>query len=259
MSTWASRCAGLVVASFMSTVGIASAETQFTISTGLDYSSGDYGGEEDTEVIAVPLSARLSVGDWAFRVSSAYLKVDGPANIADNDGDGGSSGVIMRDGEERGFGDTTVSVERSFREIGGSDVYVELAARVRLPTGDDTKGLGVGATDYIAASEIGVSSRNGGAYVSFGYRFLGDNDVDERQDGAQAGVGGWLPAGDRTRVGAFASWRRASIDGNEDPASAGVYVSHRLTDRVRVSLTASGGLSDASADYSSGVRLSWRM
>ena len=252
--------AGAVIATIFGSTA-AWAEPRVFVSAGIDYSSGDYGGDEDTDVIAVPLSARLTMGNWAFRVSVPYLQVDGPADVADtlDGGDGGSTGTVVREGTERGFGDTTVSVEHTFRDIGGSHVYVELAARVRVPTGDEDKGLGVGETDYIAATEVGFSSSDGGAYISAGYRFLGNDDHPDRQDGAQAGVGAWLPAGDNTRIGAFATWREASIDGNDDPATAGAFVSHRLSERLRVSVSAAAGLSDASADYSTGVRLTWRM
>lgn len=246
-----------IAASILAITGVARAETRVSLSTGVDYSSGDYGGDEETNVTSVPLAARITNGDWAFRVSVPYLIIDGPADIAEGDGDG-VAGTILRDGTESGLGDTTIAAERTFRRLGGSNAYVELGARVRLPTGDDDNGLGVGETDYTVATELGTSSRKGGVYVSAGYRFLGDSEGRDRQDGAQAGVGGWLPVGERTRVGAFANWREATFDGNEDPASAGAYVSYRVSDELRVAFNAGAGLSDGSADYTTGVRFTWR-
>lgn len=256
----------MVAASVFAFAGAAAAETRLTFSTGFNYSSGDYGDVENTEVYAIPLSARLTAGDWSIRVSAPYLQVTGPADIADttdgsasSGGSGtGSTGTVARTGTERGIGDTTLSVERTFSRIGGSNAYVEVAARVRLPTGDEDKGLGVGATDYTLNAELGASTRDGGAYVYAGRRFLGDRDDLDRQDGWQAGFGGWIPVGDQTRVGAFASWREASVEGNDDPAEAGAFVTFRLTEQLRMSVTASGGLSEASPDYSAGIRFTWR-
>lgn len=258
MKTWANKVALTVAVSFLAFAGAAQAETRLSFSTGVDYSSGEYGGEETTEVIAVPFGVRLTVDDWTFRASSSYLDVTGPADISEDGETGEGSGVVVRGDSEQGFGDTTLSVERAFRRMGGTDFYTEISARVRLPTGDDEKGLGVGAVDYALVSELGISNDMGGAYVTVGYRFLGQrDDGPERQDGMQAGVGAWLPVGNRMRVGAFGNWREASMDGNDDPATAGAYVSYRVAERLRVTFTASGGLSDASPDYMAGVRFNW--
>jgi hypothetical protein len=258
MKKWASKIALLIAVSLVAVTGTAQAETRLSFSTGVDYSSGEYGGEETTEVISVPFGVRLTVDDWTFRVSTSYLNVTGPADISEDGETGEGSGLIVREGAERGLGDTTISVERSFRRIADTAAYVEVAARARLPSGDEEKGLGVGAVDYGLGTEFGVSSDAGGAYVTAGYRFLGQrDDGPDRQDGMQAGVGAWLPAGNRVRVGAFGNWREASVDGNDDPATAGAYVSVRMTERLRVTFTGSGGLSDASPDYMAGIRFNW--
>ncbi len=258
MNAWANKFALLVAASFLAMAGTAQAEVRLSFSTGVDYSSGEYGGEDTTEVISVPFGVRLSVDDWTFRASSSYLHVTGPADISEDSETGGSSGVVVRDGAERGIGDTTVSVDKAFRRIGGSNAYVQVSARARLPTGDEERGLGVGVVDYSLVTEAGISSDAGGVYVSTGYRFLGQrDDGTQREDGMQAGIGAWLPAGNRARVGAFGSWREASVEGNDDPANAGAYVSYRMSERLRVTFTASGGLSDASPDYTAGIRFNW--
>lgn len=256
MNRWASKFALLVAVSFLAIAGTAQAEVRLSFTTGVDYSSGEYGGEETTEVISVPFGVRLSVDDWTFRASSSYLEVTGPADISE-DGETGSA-AIARAGSERGIGDTNISVEKSFRRIGGSSAYVDVSARARLPSGDETRGLGVGAVDYAVVTEVGISGEGGGAYVSAGYRFLGQRDEGpRRQDGMQAGMGFWLPAGNRARIGAFGNWREASVEGNDDPATAGAYVSYRMSERLRVTFTGSGGLSDASPDYVAGVRFNW--
>lgn len=258
MKSWAGKVALLVAVSFMAMAATAHAETRLSFSTGVDYSSGEYGSEETTEVIAVPFGVRLTVDDWTFRASSSYLEISGPADVSEDGETGEGSGVVVRDGSEQGIGDTTLSVERAFRDIADTDAYVEVSARARLPSGNESKGLGVGTVDYGLVTEMGVSGDYGGAYVTAGYRFLGQRDNGpERQDGMQAGIGAWLPAGNRIRVGAFANWREASVDGNDDPATAGAYISYRVAERLRITFTGSGGLSDASPDYVAGIRFNW--
>jgi hypothetical protein len=259
MKSWARKVALMAAVSFLAMAGTAQAEVRLSFATGVDYSSGEYGGEETTEVTSIPFGVRLTVDDWTFRASTSYLNVTGPADISEDGETGEGSGVVVREGTERGQGDTTISVERAFRRIGGTDAYVEVSARARLPTGDEERGLGVGAVDYGLVTEVGVSGDDGGVYVSAGYRFLGERDegLPEREDGMQAGVGAWLPVGNRMRVGAFGNWREASVEGNDDPANAGAYISYRMGERLRVTFTASGGLSDASPDYMAGIRFNW--
>ena len=259
MRAWTRKLVSSVAVAFLATAGATAwAETRLSFSTGVDYSSGEYGGTETTEVIAVPFAVRLTMDDWSFRVAASYLDVTGPADISEDGDSNEAPGTVVRMGSDTGWGDTTVSVERAFRRIGGSNMYAEVSARARLPTGDEDKGLGVGATDYAVVTEVGVSSSAGGAYISAGYRFLGERDEGpERQDGTQAAIGFWLPVGNRMRVGAFGNWREASVEGNDDPANAGAYLSYRMSERLRVTLTASGGLSDASPDHMVGVRFNW--
>lgn len=259
------KIALLVALSSMAFAASAYADTRVSFASGVNYSSGDFGGEEDTEVISVPVRARLTTGNWSFRVSASYLTITGPADITDisedgGDGDGGGSsdGTTTRIGTVRGIGDTTLAVDYRFRDLGGSDAYIELGARARLPTGDDEKGLGSGTTDYTALTEVGMSSSRGGAHVIIGRRFRGDRTGVDRQDGWQAEIGGWLPAGDHTNIGAFASWREPSIEGNEEASEAGAYVSRRISENLRIAISASAGLSDASPDYSTGIRFTWR-
>lgn len=246
----------------------AHAESRVSFASGVDFSSGDYGEAVDTEVVSVPLVGRFITDRWSFRGSISYLSIKGPADVADTadggggdgGGDPGGGGAIPRTGTEEGFGDLTLQATRSFRHLGGedSDLYLDVTGRVRLPTGDEDRGLGVGATDYTLLGEFGSSGDSGGIYVNGGWRFLGDRAGSAREDGAQAGVGGWVNVSETTRIGASASWREASTATGDDPASASVFVSQRLGDNLRLSVNAGAGLSDASAVYSGGIRLTWR-
>lgn len=259
MKGLSTKVALLAAVSFLAMAGSASAEVRLSFIAGVDYSSGKYGTEDTTtEVISVPIGARLTMNDWTVRVSSAYLTVNGPADISEDPEAGEATGVTARVGANRGMGDTTISLERAFRRIGGSNAYVEATVKARLPSGDENMGLGVGVVDYGVGAEAGIASDEGGVYVSAGYRFLGERDnVPERRDGMQAGVGAWMPIGNRTRIGAFGNWRETTIETNDDPAQAGGFVSYRMSERLRVTFTATGGLSDASPEYTAGIRFNW--
>lgn len=53
----------------------------FRLSTGISYSSGDYGDIEDTEVIAVPVSLTYKKAGLKLRVSMPWVMIDGPGSL----------------------------------------------------------------------------------------------------------------------------------------------------------------------------------
>ena len=291
-----SLLAGAVVA-VLAQFTTAHADTRVQASSGLQYSDGKYGETTSTSALVVPFSVRATFGAWSIRASVPYVMVDGPADVSEiiddssgrgtssgsgSSGSGSGSGTSGRDGSgsgsggsgggddddpvdlvtadrsESGIGDASIALTYSLDSIGDSPAYVDFTGRVRLPTGSEEDGLGVGATDYVALSEIGWDGEAGGAFVSAGRRFLGAVDDIERVDGWQASVGGWINVSDSAVVGAYYDWRNSSVRDGEDPSSVEAYVSWRLHDAWKVEVNGGVGLSDASADYTAGVTLIWR-
>lgn len=236
-------------------IGAAQAETRVNFSSGVDYSTGDYGRTESTDVVSIPLAARVSAERWSFRASMPLLSVTGPADVSDDEAGGGGA---ARTGTETGLGDTTLSVTRAFRNVGDSDFFVDVTARVRAPTGDEDKGLGVGVVDYAALAQAGILTRRASVYATIGRRFLGDpNDGADRHDGWQAAIGGWMRAGEKARVGGSYTWRDATYDNLDDPSEVSGFVSYRASDSLRVSFSLGAGLSDSSPDFRAGLRFTF--
>lgn len=231
---------------------------------GLDFTSGMYGEARETQVLAVPMSAKYIHDNWTFRASIPFMYVDGPANVAiiDEGGEGGGGGDVVgvpgvtRD-SRAGFGDTTLSATYSINRLGGSRAYLDVIGKVRLPTGDENEGLGTGATDFIAETELGHSFKWGGAYLAVGRRFLGDSDKFVREDGWQTNTGLWFTQG-RNELGAYWSWKQASVRKFDDPSEVGAYVARRITPHWRMQISAMAGLTDASPDLGTAISFSYR-
>lgn len=269
----------------------AQAADSFQLSTGADYSSGDFGGSTRTEVLVVPISARLHYQGWSLRATLPYLQVQGPADVivivddggGSNSGSGGSSssgsgrssdddldGVDDSGGDrgendsfasnrrESGIGDATLALTRSFNAIGDTPLYVDVIGRVKFATGKAATGLGVGATDYSAGGELGYVGRAGGLYAAGARRFLGSNASLQRVDGWQWSGGGWINLGSAVELGAAYSWRQASVPLGIDSRAVEVNLGMLLGETWQASLFASRGLSDGSPDHAGGLSLSWR-
>jgi hypothetical protein len=226
-------------------------------------------GPADVSEIIDDSSGRGSSSGSGSSGSGSGSGTSGRDSSGDGSGSGGSGGSgggdddgpvapTTADRSESGIGDASIALTYSIDALGDSPAYVDFTGRVRLPTGSEADGLGVGATDYVALSELGWDGEAGGAFVSAGRRFLGKVDDFERVDGWQASVGGWINVGDSAVVGAYYDWRDSSARDGEDPSSIEAYVSWRLNDAWKIEVNGGVGLSDASADYTAGLTLIWR-
>lgn len=71
------------------------ADGVWRISTGINYSQGDYGETQDTKVVSVPLALKYKRGRFTVRVSVPYVHIDGPGSLIDTP-----------QGRDAGFGDS---------------------------------------------------------------------------------------------------------------------------------------------------------
>jgi len=77
--------------------------SDFRLSSGFSYSSGDYGEIEDTEVLAAPISLTWKKDGLKIRVSVPWVHVDGPGSlISTPEGRDGGSGQGQGRGRGRG-------------------------------------------------------------------------------------------------------------------------------------------------------------
>lgn len=74
-------------------------------STGVDYSSGDYGAAEDTEILVIPFVLRAPTSNLAFTASVPYIRIDGPAGVVLGPGGEPLPGTGTGAGVREGIGD----------------------------------------------------------------------------------------------------------------------------------------------------------
>ena len=72
-------------------IGAAHAEDGFWLGIGADYSSGDYGSDITTDITSVPVTARYDSGNWTWRASLPWLRVDGDVGVLPGLGNVGNS------------------------------------------------------------------------------------------------------------------------------------------------------------------------
>lgn len=252
--------------------GSAAAQT-LQVGVGAEYSTGTYGGTDETTIYEVPVTFRLRAGDWSFRVRVPFASIEGPGGVVpggpdDNGGDrsgpggGGDDeddpiedqlGQVIGGVSSSGLADMSISA--TFSQDIGEDNYLDLTGRVTLPTGDVAKDLGTGETDFTMLAEFGHDFDGAGLYVFGGYKFRGGAT---REDGAQFGGGGYFRPADGVIAGLDAGWSESSLNGLDESADLTAYSSFTLSPDWRLSLYALTGLTENAPDFGAGLTLTWR-
>jgi hypothetical protein len=223
---------------------------QWSLSSGFDYTSGDYGLSEDTRMLAIPVTASYTADQWTFRASVPYLRISGPAYVVPELG--GVGGVRPVSSTESGLGDFIVSAAYALA-TGAGQPGVDLSAKVKFGTADDEKGLGTGESDLYFQADVYHVYGDLVPFGTLGYRVLGDPAAFELEDGLYASAGVSYRWSEPTRIGGVFDWRQRTIEGGDAAAEFTAFVTHRLNERWRVQVYAVKGFTDASPDVGVGT------
>lgn len=234
-------------------------------STGVDYSTGDYGEAADTTIVTVPLAAGYVTERWSATLTVPLVSVDGPGTIVPG-GIGGSGplgGLLGGDAankvppvngvSEVGLGDISLDVS-AIPYISDGGTQFSVSGRVRAPTADAGRSLGTGeaAVAVSAGLREPIGARSA-IYGSVGYEQAFGNGGS----GVIAGVGAETYVGERVLAGTTFEFAQASSELRRDAAQAGAYVGFDLSKDTRLVAYGAAGLSDTSPDVQAGIRLTF--
>lgn len=225
------------------------------VTTGVDYSSGKYGGDEETTANETPVMVSYESAPWAFTLFVPYLDVEGVVN-ADV---GSGTGVFD---SQSGLGDIVIggSYELFPR---GSDVGVDVGVKAKVVTADsDDDLLTTGNPDYTLQSNAYVLLGSAIAMVRIGWTLKGDIRVLDTQGVAETydpddplnfGVAYSYPVSINTNLGLAYDWRQRLFDETDDAAEISLLISNRISSQWRLQGHVLKGLSDASPDWGVGA------
>lgn len=242
------------------TGGIASAETDdafFRLSTGVEYTSGTFGGTEDIDDLYAPVTASVDAGRLGFRLTVPYLSIRAPTEIAEIGDDGqpvAGSGPRVT---ESGLGDIIAGV--TFYELIDNrnlDLIVDVTGTVKFGTADVDRGLGTGENDYSVRFDAYKFFDRTILMGSVGYRFRGEPAGVELNDVLLGSVGGAYEVSSDTMVGVYFDYRQSALENNEDIRELTGFASTRIRENWSIDVYAFAGFTDSSPDWGGGISLS---
>jgi outer membrane putative beta-barrel porin/alpha-amylase len=231
------------------------AETQFDFRFIPAYFSGDFGSDVNTQIAYFPLILTVQSRRNEFKATVPYLTVRSDQSISIVGGE-----VIPLGGPpqtESGLGDAVLEEEYFFKEGTRRAPWLYAGVRIKLPTGDESKGLGTGTTDV--GPGAGIMQPLGSRWTllaEYRYVFRGDPSGADFQNTP------WVSVGAQARV-SKSSWlslfydRIDSVIAGRTPisdVSAGYDL--RVSPAVKLRSALFKGLSDTAEDYGASLGFS---
>ena len=242
------------------------------------YVSGDYGTDTVTDTQAMTL--RYTRGDkLQFRIELPFVQSEfsygvvntgvGPVPLGPEgeesrrQGHGGSGGpaavlaAVTENQITRGVGDARLGISRRLSGGGVQLHRFNAGFEVKIPTADETEGLGTGEADYRLGLAWDYRFWSATVFAGGGWNRLGDpwwGDLNDVLD-LYAGIEGDPIARQRLMLSGWFSGHQETIDGQGNRLTAGVGL--RTTGKVRWFAQVVAGLSDASPDVAAQFGLSF--
>ena len=243
------------LAAALAAVPAAAAERAPQVSAGVGayYLTGDYGSSAgDTDIWYVPFSLRWKSQRWTLKATVPWVRVSGPGSAVPGVG-GVSKGGTRR--TESGLGDTILSASWLALYDRQSRSGLRLKGKLKLDTADEDKGLGTGSNDFTAAVEGFRTTGRTTLFGSLGYRWMGDSDVYDLRNAWLGTAGFQTQLAPRTSAGASVYLRQKISRTGSPRRELNGFVTHRLTDTVRVQGYGIVGFADGSPDWGLGASL----
>jgi hypothetical protein len=236
----------------------AASDSLTTWSVGAEYSSGDYGAAQKTDIFYVPFAVKYETGPWAYKLTVPYVEITGPGNVI---GAGADRIVVPGVNQPRrtasGLGDIVGAVFYNAVDDRKGPVGLDLGAKVKFGTADSNTGLGTGENDFAVQADFFKAMGKFTPFGTIGYRWYGDPPGVNFRNVPYASLGGAYRLSQDTTIGAVYDFRDSVFAGGPQVSELTGYLSQRLSREIKLQFYAVAGFSDASPDYALGLNLSY--
>jgi hypothetical protein len=231
------------------------AQNSLSVTTGVDFSSGDYGTDQTTDILVVPFSVRYAAGDWRFNATLPYLQIDGASSVV-----GGGGGPIVIDPDappsrRDGLGDVFLGATYSALREETAGLNLDVGAAIKVPTASREDGLGTGEVDYSVSADVSKSFGDVIPFVTLGYRVPGEPVGIDLKSSMSASAGATVIVGANVVILSY-DYRQSSsalVDDAQDLFGA---FSGPWGEDLNWTVYGSAGLSEGSPDFGVGLMLS---
>lgn len=233
------------------------AEEVFTLRTGFDFSTGDYGQPVSTQITTFPVSVSYTDNQTTWDLGLSYLRVNGPGDVIPGIGRFRQR-LLASKHVSKGCGDFTVGVTHDFTPPEGRPWSWSAGAEVKFGTASAAKSLGTGKDDFMVHVDL---FRPAGAFAPFatlGYRWLGNPDGSDLRNYVFGTVGVNWACTDTMTAAALVDWAQRNSASGRASSNFTLSVTRAVGDRCEIQVYGVLGHSDSTADHGYGLGIGRR-
>jgi hypothetical protein len=235
--------------------GIAAAADRLSLTTGVDYSTGKYGGTQSTDITYVPITAKYQTGPWTLKLTLPYITVTGPGNVVPDVGQVSTSTTTRT--TESGMGDVVAGATYNVYWNKDTRTAVDLTGKVKFGTADEKKGLGTGKNDYSFQVDVYKSFDRLTPFGTVGYKVLGDPAGYTLDNVFYGSLGFAYKVSSATSAGAIMDLRERSTPTGSPRRELTGFVTHKLDRNWKLQGYAVKGFSDGSPAWGAGAMVTY--
>jgi hypothetical protein len=255
-----SKTGGTVLAAVLAIVPLsttARAETRSDLRFPISYFSGDYGTGIETNILSVSSILVVTHRKHEFRLTIPYLSITSAQPVTFL----GDQVIVRGPGghaTESGPGDVRLQDEYFFVEGGRSRPWLSALLTVKIPTADDSRGLGSGEPD--GGAGLGLIQPLGKWWELLGqtqYVVRGDPPGGDLRDTLWLSIGFQRRFSSSTSAALLYERRQSVLPGRPDLEDLSLGCDHSFARKLSLRAGAYLGLSETSEDYgvSAGISL----
>lgn len=224
------------------------AETTSSLTSGIDYSSGKYGGTSSTSILYIPVTGKIQSDNAFVKLTVPYIRVSSEAG----------SSVVRGMGKVKTTSTTTTTTQAGLGDVIASAGYIvfennslmlDVAGNIKFGTADAKKNLGTGENDYSAQLDGYYTAGKTTMLATAGYKIVGAPSDVTVNNIAYGTLGISQKVGDQTSAGLMLDAAQSSSELSPGTRELSAFVSRKINPDLKIQASLLKGLSDASPDY----------
>ena len=243
----------MITAAALATLPVA-ADPGFSLTTGLDYSTGKYGGTESTDMLYIPVAGKYEADKYTLKLTVPYLQVTGPGNVVRDVGQIGPASTTRT--KQSGLGDIVVAGTYDMYGGHANGTFVDVTAKIKFGTADEAKGLGTGKNDYALQADLYKTFGKNTVFGTLGYKVLGSPPGVTLNNVFYASLGAGHQYSQETSAGLILNLQEKAFPTGFPQQELTAYVSHKLGKTWKAQAYAVKGFSNGSPDWGAGAMFS---
>ena len=232
----------------------------FTFSTGVEYTKGNYGASIDTTMLQVPFVLGYNTEQYALSVTVPYIQISGSEDVIFS---GTTKSPIVSTTTttsnvkhtDSGLGDITLSGTYQLQKEIKTRPWIAMTGKIKLGTADEKKRLGTGENDYAVQLELAKKALHG--YI--GYKIIGDTSTINYNDVTYGAVGITIPASKNWTTITEYYVEQASVSGVDNVQELSFTMNKKLKNEKKLGMYIVKGLTNSTPDWGAGVTVSYPM